>query len=206
VTPRYQLTAPAERDLEDIFFEVKERHGRLVAERVYSNLLRTFDLLDSMPEMGRHRPELWPPPIGSGPRAPRSSRTERMSDPFVSYGSRERLATGAASRLGNEQRNPTWRFTALGQFRSRQLDRGRTAAETHADGGDAALELRRDKLYADCGGRFERAPVAHAGAQPAASDGREQSFENAGRGRVLTREKRSRTLPKAVVDFSRGSA
>jgi plasmid stabilization system protein ParE len=62
VTPRYQLTAPADRDLEDIFFEVKERHGRRVAERVYSNLLRTFDLLARMPEMGRHRPELWPPP------------------------------------------------------------------------------------------------------------------------------------------------
>ena len=62
MTPRYQLTAPADRDLEDIFFEVKERHGRRVAERVYSNLLRTFDLLARMPEMGRHRPELWPPP------------------------------------------------------------------------------------------------------------------------------------------------
>jgi plasmid stabilization system protein ParE len=62
VTPRYQLTAPAERDLEDIFFEVKERHGRRVAERVYNNRLRTFDLLARMPEMGRHRPRLWPPP------------------------------------------------------------------------------------------------------------------------------------------------
>jgi plasmid stabilization system protein ParE len=62
VTPRFELTAPAERDLEDIFFEVKERHGRLVAERVYSNLLRTFDLLARMPEIGRQRPELWPPP------------------------------------------------------------------------------------------------------------------------------------------------
>jgi plasmid stabilization system protein ParE len=62
VTPRYQLTAPAERDLEDIFFEVKESHGQLVAERVYDNLLRTFDLLAQMPEMGRHRPELWSPP------------------------------------------------------------------------------------------------------------------------------------------------
>jgi plasmid stabilization system protein ParE len=51
VTPRFELTAPAERDLEDIFFEVKERHGRVVAERVYANLLRTFDLLASMPEM-----------------------------------------------------------------------------------------------------------------------------------------------------------
>jgi plasmid stabilization system protein ParE len=42
VTPRYELAAPAERDLEDIFFEVHERHGRLVAERVFENLLRTF--------------------------------------------------------------------------------------------------------------------------------------------------------------------
>jgi len=45
VTLRYEITAPAERDLEEIFFEVKESHGRLVAERVYDNLLRTFDLL-----------------------------------------------------------------------------------------------------------------------------------------------------------------
>jgi len=59
VTPRYELTAPAERDLEEIFFEVEERHGRLVAERVFENLLRTFDLLARMPEIGRHRPELW---------------------------------------------------------------------------------------------------------------------------------------------------
>ena len=63
MTPRYELAAPAERDLEDIFFEVKERHGLLVAERVYDNLLRTFDLLAQMPEMGRHRPELWPPAL-----------------------------------------------------------------------------------------------------------------------------------------------
>jgi len=62
VTPRYEITGPAERDLEDIFFEVKERHGRLVAERVYDNLLRTFDLLARMPELGRYRPELGPPP------------------------------------------------------------------------------------------------------------------------------------------------
>ena len=54
MTPRFELTAPAERDLEDIFFEVKERHGLLVAERVYSNLLRTFDLLANMPETARH--------------------------------------------------------------------------------------------------------------------------------------------------------
>ena len=58
MTARFELTAPAEQDLEDIFFEVHERHGRLVAERVYNNLLRTFDLLATMPEMGRHRPEL----------------------------------------------------------------------------------------------------------------------------------------------------
>jgi plasmid stabilization system protein ParE len=59
---RYEVTAPAERDLEDIFFEVKERHGLLVAKRVYDNLLRRFDLLARMPEMGRYRPELWQPP------------------------------------------------------------------------------------------------------------------------------------------------
>jgi plasmid stabilization system protein ParE len=50
VNPRFELTAPAERDLEEIFFEVKERHGLLVAERVYGNLLHTFDLLADMPE------------------------------------------------------------------------------------------------------------------------------------------------------------
>lgn len=70
MTPGFELTAPAERDLEDIFFEVKDRHGRLVAERVYSNLLRTLDLLASMPEMGRHRPDLWPPPYRFWPTGP----------------------------------------------------------------------------------------------------------------------------------------
>ena len=68
--PRFELTAPAERDLEEIFFEAKERHGRLVAERVYDNLLRTFELLADMPEMGRHRPELWPPPYRFWPTGP----------------------------------------------------------------------------------------------------------------------------------------
>jgi plasmid stabilization system protein ParE len=62
VTPRYERAAPAERDLEDIFFEVKERHGRPAAQRVFESLLGTFDLLARMPEMRRHRPELWPPP------------------------------------------------------------------------------------------------------------------------------------------------
>jgi hypothetical protein len=35
-TSRFELTATAERDLEDIFFEVKERHGLLVAKRDWS--------------------------------------------------------------------------------------------------------------------------------------------------------------------------
>jgi plasmid stabilization system protein ParE len=70
VTPRFELTAPAERDLEDSFFEVKQRHGSLVAERVFANLLRTFDLLANMPEMGRHRPELWPLPYRFWPTGP----------------------------------------------------------------------------------------------------------------------------------------
>jgi plasmid stabilization system protein ParE len=50
VTPRFELTAPAERDLEGIFFEVKQRHGLLVAERVYANLLCTFYLLTDLPD------------------------------------------------------------------------------------------------------------------------------------------------------------
>jgi plasmid stabilization system protein ParE len=69
-TSRFELTAPAERDLEDIFFEVEERHGLLVAERVYGNLLRTLDLLSDMPEMGRHRPEPWPAPYRFWPAGP----------------------------------------------------------------------------------------------------------------------------------------
>jgi plasmid stabilization system protein ParE len=48
--PRFELTTPAEHDLEEIFFEVKERHGLLVAERIYDNLLRTFELLADMPD------------------------------------------------------------------------------------------------------------------------------------------------------------
>jgi hypothetical protein len=35
---RFELIAPAERDLEESFFGVKERHGLLVAERVDGNL------------------------------------------------------------------------------------------------------------------------------------------------------------------------
>jgi hypothetical protein len=49
VTARFELTAPAERDLEEIFFEVKARHGQLVAERVYGKPRFTFS---SPPEIG----------------------------------------------------------------------------------------------------------------------------------------------------------
>lgn len=70
MSARFELTAPAERDLEDIFFEVKDRHGQRVAEHVYDNLLRTFELLARMPELGRHRPELWPPPYRFWPTGP----------------------------------------------------------------------------------------------------------------------------------------
>ena len=56
---RFELTAPAERDLEEVFFEVKERYGLLIAERVYDDLLRRFALLAEMSKMGRHRPEPW---------------------------------------------------------------------------------------------------------------------------------------------------
>jgi plasmid stabilization system protein ParE len=70
VTRRFELTVPAERDLEDIFFEVHERHGLVVAERVYGNLLRTFELLATVPEVGRQRPELWPPPYRFWPTGP----------------------------------------------------------------------------------------------------------------------------------------
>ncbi len=70
MTARFELTAPAERDLEEIFFEVKGRHGQLIAERVYGNLLRTFELLASRPEIGRQRPELWPAPYRFWPTGP----------------------------------------------------------------------------------------------------------------------------------------
>lgn len=70
MTPGFQLTAPAERDLEDILFEVMERHRRFVAERVYRNLLRTFDLLASMSELGRYPPESSPPPCRFWPSGP----------------------------------------------------------------------------------------------------------------------------------------
>jgi plasmid stabilization system protein ParE len=96
VTSRYEPAAPAERDLEDIFFEVHERHGRLAAERVLENLLRTLDLFARMPEMGRHRPELWPPPhLGHGPCLHRRSRDGR----FAAFGSRASRETGAGPRL-----------------------------------------------------------------------------------------------------------
>ena len=104
MTPRYELTAPAERDLEDIFFEVKEHHGQLVAERVteiscapstFSRACRRW--VATVPSCGRR-------PIASGPRDPRSSPTERMSDASASYGLREPRATGAVSRRANHRR------------------------------------------------------------------------------------------------------
>lgn len=67
---RYQLTPLAESDLEEIFFEVKDRHGLIVAERVYSNMTHAFAMLAEMPAVGRERPELWAPPYRFWPIGP----------------------------------------------------------------------------------------------------------------------------------------
>ena len=80
MTARFELTTPAERDLEEIFFEVKGRHGQLIAERVYGNLLRTFELLAERLRSAVSVPSCGQRPIDSGPRVPPTSPIEATCD------------------------------------------------------------------------------------------------------------------------------
>ena len=91
MTPRYQLAARAERDLEETF---KERHGRLVAEGVPENLLRAFDLPPRT-----DAPELWPPALSILGHGARLHRLPRRHPADSHRSDRARFATGAGPRL-----------------------------------------------------------------------------------------------------------
>ena len=123
-----QLTAPAERALEDLFFEVKERHGLLVAERVYDNLLRMFDLLARMPEVGRYRSALWPPPYRFWVTAPafigyRAAALRIGPSAYWQLPAGSALRGGVRSPLGCAPFDPSVTNAACRSFPGRGLDR-----------------------------------------------------------------------------------
>lgn len=60
MSARYVLTIPARNDIRKIVFEVDDRFGRAVADRVYDGIHETLGRLAEHPEMGRTRPERWP--------------------------------------------------------------------------------------------------------------------------------------------------
>ena len=67
---RYQLTLLAEQDVREIVFYIAENFGLARAEQVRGDFLETFRLLAERPEIGRHRPELWPEPYRFWPLGP----------------------------------------------------------------------------------------------------------------------------------------
>ena len=67
---RYQLTPLAEQDVREIVFYIAENFGLARAEQVRGDFLETFRLLAERPEIGRHRPELWPEPYRFWPLGP----------------------------------------------------------------------------------------------------------------------------------------
>ncbi|MGF2076057.1 type II toxin-antitoxin system RelE/ParE family toxin, partial [Enterococcus casseliflavus] len=58
----FRLTPLAEQDVREIVLYVATQFGRVRAERVREEFLTAFRLLAERPEIGRHRPELWPEP------------------------------------------------------------------------------------------------------------------------------------------------
>jgi plasmid stabilization system protein ParE len=66
----YQLTPLAEQDVRDIVLYVAAEFGRVRAELVRREFLTTFRRLAERPEIGRHRPELWPEPYRFWPLGP----------------------------------------------------------------------------------------------------------------------------------------
>lgn len=59
---RYQLTPLAVQDVNDVVFYIAENFGLARAEQARTEFVKTFRLLAQRPEIGRHRPELWPEP------------------------------------------------------------------------------------------------------------------------------------------------
>lgn len=59
----YRLTRLAERDVREIVLYIADRFGVERAERARLEFLNAFRLLAQRPELGRHRPELWPEPF-----------------------------------------------------------------------------------------------------------------------------------------------
>ena len=60
MSARYVLTTPARNDIREIVFQVDDRFGRAVADRVYGSIHDTLGRLAEHPEMGRARPDRWP--------------------------------------------------------------------------------------------------------------------------------------------------
>lgn len=143
MTPRYELASPAEPDLEDIFFEVYTRHGLVVAERAFENLLRTSDLPTRMPEMGRHGPEFCRHPIDCVSRGRRSavrpthvariaraSRSTRSRVGPTSGDAREALAfqtPRSSTSMRSPRRRTRWRWLARSPVAMRPATRGASA-------------------------------------------------------------------------------
>jgi plasmid stabilization system protein ParE len=67
---RYELTPLAAQDVREIVLSIAERFGRARAERARLEFLSSFRLLADRPEIGRHRPELWPEPYRFWPLGP----------------------------------------------------------------------------------------------------------------------------------------
>jgi len=70
VSRRFELTPLAAQDVREIVLSIAERFGPMRAERARLEFLAAFRLLAARPEIGRHRPELWPEPYRFWPLGP----------------------------------------------------------------------------------------------------------------------------------------
>jgi plasmid stabilization system protein ParE len=90
---RYRLTPLAERDVRDVVFYIADNFGFARAEQARAEFVRTFRLLAERPEIGRHRPELWPEPYRFWPLGPSLIAYRSDVDPIqivrVARGSRQ---------------------------------------------------------------------------------------------------------------------
>jgi plasmid stabilization system protein ParE len=90
---RYRLTLLAERDVRDVVFYIADNFGFARAEQARVEFVKTFRLLAERPEIGRHRPELWPEPYRFWPLGPSLIAYRSDVDPIqivrVARGSRQ---------------------------------------------------------------------------------------------------------------------